>query len=170
MFAQHARRLRFMPENGMKVLVRGRVSVYEAGGQYQIYAEDMQPDGIGALNLAYEQLKKKLEAEGLFAQERKKKALPIYPQRIGVITSPTGAAVHDIFSILARRFPAAEVIFFRCWYRARGGPQLVQALRQMNRYSGVEVVIIGRGGGSLEDLWAFNEESVARAVASRGFL
>lgn len=165
MFAQHARRLRFMPENGMKVLVRGRVSVYEAGGQYQIYAEDMQPDGIGALNLAYEQLKKKLEAEGLFAQERKK-ALPIYPQRIGVITSPTGAAVHDIFSILARRFPAAEVIFCPVLVQGEGAaPQLVQALRQMNRYSGVEVVIIGRGGGSLEDLWAFNEESVARAVA-----
>ncbi len=110
MFAQHARRLRFVPENGMKVLVRGRVSIYEAGGQYQIYAEDMQPDGLGALNMAYEQLKKKLEAEGLFAQERKK-ILPLYPQRIGVITSPTGAAVHDILSILARRFPVAEVVF-----------------------------------------------------------
>ncbi|WP_195976774.1 exodeoxyribonuclease VII large subunit [Hydrogeniiclostridium mannosilyticum] len=165
MFAQHARRLRFVPENGMKVLVRGRVSIYEAGGQYQIYAEDMQPDGLGALNMAYEQLKKKLEAEGLFAQERKK-TLPLYPQRIGVITSPTGAAVHDILSILARRFPVAEVVFCPVLVQGEGAaPQLVRALRQMNRYGGVEIIIIGRGGGSLEDLWAFNEESVARAVA-----
>lgn len=165
MFAQHARRLRFVPENGMKVLVRGRVSIYEAGGQYQIYAEDMQPDGLGALNMAYEQLKKKLEAEGLFAQERKK-ILPLYPQRIGVITSPTGAAVHDILSILARRFPVAEVVFCPVLVQGEGAaPQLVRALRQMNRYGGVEIIIIGRGGGSLEDLWAFNEESVARAVA-----
>ena len=165
MFAQHARRLRFVPENGMKVLVRGRVSMYEAGGQYQIYAEDMQPDGLSALNMAYEQLKKKLEAEGLFAQERKK-TLPLYPQRIGVITSPTGAAVHDILSILARRFPVAEVVFCPVLVQGEGAaPQLVRALRQMNRYGGVEIIIIGRGGGSLEDLWAFNEESVARAVA-----
>lgn len=165
MFAQHARRLRFVPENGMKVLVRGRISIYEAGGQYQIYAEDMQPDGLGALNMAYEQLKKKLEAEGLFAQERKK-TLPLYPQRIGVITSPTGAAVHDILSILARRFPVAEVVFCPVLVQGEGAaPQLVRALRQMNRYGGVEIIIIGRGGGSLEDLWAFNEESVARAVA-----
>lgn len=165
MFAQHARRLRFVPENGMKVLVRGRISVYEAGGQYQIYAEDMQPDGLGALNMAYEQLKKKLEAEGLFAQERKK-TLPLYPQRIGVITSPTGAAMHDILSILARRFPVAEVVFCPVLVQGEGAaPQLVRALRQMNRYGGVEIIIIGRGGGSLEDLWAFNEESVARAVA-----
>ncbi len=165
MFAQHARRLRFVPENGMKVLVRGRISIYEAGGQYQIYAEDMQPDGLGALNMAYEQLKKRLEAEGLFAQERKK-TLPLYPQRIGVITSPTGAAVHDILSILARRFPVAEVVFCPVLVQGEGAaPQLVRALRQMNRYGGVEIIIIGRGGGSLEDLWAFNEESVARAVA-----
>ena len=165
MFAQHARRLRFVPENGMKVLVRGRVSIYEAGGQYQIYAEELQPDGLGALNMAYEQLKKKLEAEGLFAQERKK-TLPLYPQRIGVITSPTGAAVHDILSILARRFPVAEVVFCPVLVQGEGAaPQLVRALRQMNRYGGVEIIIIGRGGGSLEDLWAFNEESVARAVA-----
>ena len=165
MFAQHARRLRFVPENGMKVLVRGRISIYEAGGQYQIYAEDMQPDGLGALNMAYEQLKKKLEAEGLFAQERKK-TLPLYPQRIGVITSPTGAAVHDILSILARRFPVAEVVFCPVLVQGEGAaPQLVRALRQMNRYGGVEIIIIGRGGGSLEDLWAFNEESVASAVA-----
>ena len=165
MFAQHARRLRFVPENGMKVLVQGRISIYEAGGQYQIYAEDMQPDGLGALNMAYEQLKKRLEAEGLFAQERKK-TLPLYPQRIGVITSPTGAAVHDILSILARRFPVAEVVFCPVLVQGEGAaPQLVRALRQMNRYGGVEIIIIGRGGGSLEDLWAFNEESVARAVA-----
>ncbi|MBE6830515.1 MAG: exodeoxyribonuclease VII large subunit, partial [Ruminococcaceae bacterium] len=102
MFAQNARRIRFLPQDGMKVIVRGRVSVYEATGQYQLYIDDMQPDGLGALNLAFEQLKAKLEAEGLFSPERKK-PLPAFPERIGVITSPTGAAVHDITSILARR-------------------------------------------------------------------
>lgn len=166
MFAQNARRIRFMPENGMKVLVRGRVSVYEAGGQYQLYVEDMQPDGIGALNLAYEQLKKKLEAQGLFSQERKR-PLPVYPRRIGVITSPTGAAVHDILSILDRRFPVAEILFCPVLVQGEGAaPQLVQALHQMNQQKGIDVIIIGRGGGSLEDLWAFNEECVARAVAA----
>lgn len=119
MFAQNARRLRFMPKDGMKVIVRGRVSVYEPSGQYQFYIEDMQPDGLGALNMAFEQLKAKLAAEGLFSAQRKK-PLPRFPRRIGVITSPTGAAVHDITTILARRYPLAEIVFCRYWFRGKG--------------------------------------------------
>jgi exodeoxyribonuclease VII, large subunit len=166
MFAQNARRVRFLPKDGMKVLVRGRVSIYEATGQYQLYVEDMQPDGVGALNLAFEQLKSKLEAEGLFAAERKK-TLPGFPERIGVITSPTGAAVHDITTILARRFPLAEVILCPVLVQgASAAPQIVDALERFNRLSCADVLILGRGGGSLEDLWPFNEESVARAVAA----
>ena len=166
MFAQYARRLRFRPEDGMKVIARGRVGVYEANGQYQLYIEDMQPDGLGALNLAFEQLKQKLEKEGLFAQERKK-PLPKYPERIGVITSPTGAAVQDITTILARRFPLAEIVFCPVLVQGEGAaPQIVKALEEMNRRQAADVIILGRGGGSLEDLWAFNEESVARAVAA----
>ncbi len=166
MFAQYARRLRFRPEDGMKVIARGHVGVYEANGQYQLYIEDMQPDGLGALNLAFEQLKQKLEKEGLFAQERKK-PLPKYPERIGVITSPTGAAVQDITTILARRFPLAEIVFCPVLVQGEGAaPQIVKALEEMNRRQAADVIILGRGGGSLEDLWAFNEESVARAVAA----
>ena len=166
MFAQYARRLRFRPEDGMKVIARGRVGVYEANGQYQLYIEDMQPDGLGALNLAFEQLKQKLEKEGLFARERKK-PLPKYPERIGVITSPTGAAVQDITTILARRFPLAEIVFCPVLVQGEGAaPQIVKALEEMNRRQAADVIILGRGGGSLEDLWAFNEESVARAVAA----
>ena len=166
MFAQYARRLRFRPEDGMKVIARGHVGVYEANGQYQLYIEDMQPDGLGALNLAFEQLKQKLEKEGLFAQERKK-PLPKYPERIGVITSPTGAAVQDITTILARRFPLAEIVFCPVLVQGEGAaPQIVKVLEEMNRRQAADVIILGRGGGSLEDLWAFNEESVARAVAA----
>ncbi len=166
MFSQYARRLRFRPEDGMKVIARGHVGVYEANGQYQLYIEDMQPDGVGALNLAYEQLKRKLEKEGLFSPERKK-PLPRYPERIGVITSPTGAAVQDIKTILARRFPLAEIVFCPVLVQGEGAaPQIVEALSRMNRLKAADVIILGRGGGSLEDLWAFNEESVARAVAA----
>jgi exodeoxyribonuclease VII large subunit len=166
MFAQNARRLRFMPQDGMKVIVRGRVSVYEATGQYQLYIEEMQPDGLGALNLAFEQLKTKLEAEGLFAADRKK-PLPKFPERIGVITSPTGAAVHDITTILARRYPLAQVVFCPVLVQGAGAaPQIVDALERFNRLKCADVIILGRGGGSLEDLWPFNEESVARAVAA----
>lgn len=165
MFALNARKLRFLPQDGMKVIVRGRVSVYEATGQYQLYIEDMQPDGLGALNLAFEQLKRKLEAEGLFSQERKKQ-IPKYPERIGVITSPTGAAVHDITTILARRYPLAEVVFCPVLVQGSGAaPQIVAALNKFNRLRCADVIILGRGGGSLEDLWSFNEEAVARAVA-----
>jgi len=166
MFAQNARRVRFMPQDGMKVIVRGRASVYEATGQYQLYIEDMQPDGLGALNLAYEQLKAKLESEGLFDTGRKK-PLPKYPERVGVITSPTGAAVHDITTVLARRYPLAQVVF--CPVLVQGtdaAPQIVDALERFNRLNCADVIILGRGGGSLEDLWPFNEEIVARAVAA----
>ena len=166
MFAQNARRIRFMPKDGMKVIVRGRVSVYEATGQYQLYIDDMQPDGLGALNMAFEQLKAKLEGEGLFAAERKK-PLPAFPERIGVITSPTGAAVHDITSILARRYPLAEIVFCPVLVQGEGAaPQLVDALERFNCLLCADVIILGRGGGSLEDLWPFNEETVARAVAA----
>lgn len=166
MFAQSARRLRFLPKDGMKVIARGRVSVYEATGQYQLYIDDMQPDGLGALNMAFEQLKAKLDAEGLFSAQRKK-PLPKFPKRIGVITSPTGAAVHDITTILARRYPLAEIVFCPVLVQGEGAaPQLVAALERFNRLSCADVIILGRGGGSLEDLWPFNEECVARAVAA----
>ncbi len=166
MFASQAQRLRFLPQDGMKVIVRGRVSIYEATGQYQVYVEDMQPDGVGALNLAYEQLKEKLEREGLFEPERKR-PLPAFPERIGVITSPTGAAVQDITQILRRRYPLAEVILAPVLVQGEGAAaQLVEALGRFNRLDCADVIILGRGGGSIEDLWAFNEESVARAVAA----
>ena len=166
MFASNARRLRFRPSDGMKVLCRGRISLYEASGQYQLYVEDMQPDGLGALNLAYEQLKARLEKEGLFSSARKR-PISRYPRRIGVITSPTGAAVRDICQILGRRWPMAEIVFCPVLVQGEGAaPQLVDALARMNRIESVDTIIIGRGGGSLEDLWAFNEESVARAVAA----
>lgn len=165
MFAGNARHLRFKPEEGMKVIARGRVSVYEATGQYQLYIEDMQPDGIGALNLAYEQLKKKLSAEGLFSEDIKK-PIPAYPKRIGVITSPTGAAVQDILNILGRRYPIAEIVF--CPVLVQGenaSAQLIDAIERFNKANAADVIIIGRGGGSIEDLWAFNDEKLARTIA-----
>lgn len=165
MFAGNARHLRFKPEEGMKVIVRGRVSVYEATGQYQLYIEDMQPDGIGALNLAYEQLKKKLSAEGLFSEDIKK-PIPAYPKRIGVITSPTGAAVQDILNILGRRYPIAEVVFCPVLVQGENAPaQLIDAVERFNKANAADVIIIGRGGGSIEDLWAFNDEKLARTIA-----
>lgn len=165
MFSSYARRLRFVPQDGMKVLVRGRVSIYEASGQYQVYVEEMQPDGIGALNLAFEQLKRKLAQEGLFDPSRKK-MLPRFPLRIGVATSPTGAAVRDIFQILERRWPLGEIVFCPVQVQGEGAAeQIAEAVRRLNRLKCVEVIIVGRGGGSVEDLWAFNEEIVARAVA-----
>ncbi len=166
MFRSSNQRLRFMPENGMSIIARGRVSVFERDGQYQLYIDDMQPDGIGALNVAFEQLKAKLSAQGLFDSERKK-ALPDYPMRVGVVTSPTGAAVRDIINVLGRRFPIAEIIL--CPVQVQGAiaaPQIVDAISRLNRDKLCDVMIVGRGGGSLEELWAFNEEIVARAVAS----
>lgn len=164
MFNSSAKRLKFMPEDGMKVIARGRVSVYEASGQYQLYVDDMQPDGVGALNLAYEQLKEKLQKEGLFS-EHHKKPLPPYPEKVGVITSPTGAAVRDIINVLGRRFPYAEIVFCPVLVQGNGAHlQLTDAVNLFNSERAADVIIIGRGGGSIEDLWEFNDEGLARAV------
>ncbi len=165
MFRGSASKLAFKPENGMKVIVRGRVSLYENTGSYQLYIEDMQPDGVGALQIAFEQLKKRLAAEGLF-DENRKRPLPRYPMRVGVITSPTGAAVRDIFNVLGRRFPLARVVFCPVLVQGEGAAaSIADAIRRFNRRQAADVLIVGRGGGSIEDLWAFNEELVARAVA-----
>lgn len=164
MFNSSAKKLKFMPEDGMKVIARGRVSVYEASGQYQLYVDDMQPDGVGALNLAYEQLKEKLQKEGLFS-ELHKKPLPPYPEKVGVITSPTGAAVRDITNVLGRRFPYAEIVFCPVLVQGDGAHlQLTDAVNLFNSERAADVIIIGRGGGSIEDLWEFNDEGLARAV------
>lgn len=164
MFNSSAKRLKFMPEDGMKVIARGRVSVYEASGQYQLYVDDMQPDGVGALNLAYEQLKEKLQKEGLFS-EHHKKPLPPYPEKVGVITSPAGAAVRDIINVLGRRFPYAEIVFCPVLVQGDGAHlQLTDAVNMFNSERAADVIIIGRGGGSIEDLWEFNDEGLARAV------
>lgn len=164
MFRQNAIKLKFRPENGLKVIVRGRVSLYEAAGSYQVFVDDMQPDGIGALNLAFEQLKERLEQEGLF-EAAHKKPIPRYPKRIGVITSETGAAVQDILQILGRRFPYAEVVLAPVLVQGDGAPaQMVEALDTLNTLHNIDVIIIGRGGGSAEDLWAFNDERLAYAV------
>lgn len=166
MFASSAAKLKFEPADGMKVIVRGRVSLYTRGGSYQLYIDDMQPDGIGALNLAFEQLKEKLHKEGLFDAQRKKR-LPLYPKRVGVITSPTGAAVRDILSVLKRRYPVAEVVFCPASVQGTGAAEeIVSAITLFNKEKAADVLIVGRGGGSLEDLWAFNEESLARTVAA----
>lgn len=164
MFAGNARNLKFKPMEGMKVICRGRVTLYEATGQYQYYIEDMQPDGIGALYQAYEQLKEKLQSKGLFDQ-RHKKPIPYCPKTIGVITSPTGAAVQDIKNILTRRFPSVNIIL--CPVLVQGdnaAPQLIDAVNKLNEYDLCDTIIIGRGGGSIEDLWAFNDENLAYAI------
>ena len=164
MFAGNASRLRFRPENGMKVLIFGTVSLFPRDGSYQLYISDMQPDGMGALSVAFEQLKKKLAAEGLFSDSHKK-PIPQFPKRIGVITSETGAAVQDIFNVLSRRFPMAEVVLRPTQVQGDGAAQdIAKAIYLFNEYNAADVLIVGRGGGSIEDLWAFNEEVVARAV------
>lgn len=164
MFASSNRRLKFMPENGMRVIVRGRVSVFERDGQYQLYIDDMQPDGLGALNLAFEQLKNKLAQEGLF-DECYKRPIPHRCTRIGVVTSATGAVIQDIRNVISRRYPLAEIILAPVQVQgAAAAPQIVDAIEQFNSGDYADVLIVGRGGGSIEDLWAFNEESVARAV------
>ncbi|MBR5539800.1 MAG: exodeoxyribonuclease VII large subunit, partial [Clostridia bacterium] len=169
MFRSQAMNLRFVPENGMRVIAKARVSLYEKDGAYQIYMDDLQPDGAGALQVAFEQLKNRLVAEGLF-EESRKRSLPRYPKRVGVITAATGAAVRDIFNVLGRRYPLAEVVLLPVLVQGEGAPaQLVQALATfgaMDASHAPDVIIIGRGGGSLEDLWAFNDETVARAVAA----
>lgn len=166
MFRASASRLPFAPENGMKVTARGRVSSFVRDGQYQLYAESMEPDGVGALYIAFEQLKRRLAAEGLFAPERKK-PLPKIPSRIGIITSPTGAAIRDMINVTGRRFPYAKVILYPSLVQGPDAPaELIAGVEYFNKAGGADVIIIGRGGGSIEDLWAFNDERLARAVAT----
>ena len=169
-FRTTAMRLKFRPEDGLKVRVRGSVSVYEARGEYQIYVDNIEPVGLGALQLAFEQLKKRLAAEGLFDLERKK-PLPMLPLRIGVITSPRAAALRDLLRILRRRFPNVRVMIYPVKVQGEGAAEeIVEALAYFNSRAAAnlrpDVVILARGGGSLEDLWAFNEEKVARAIAA----
>ncbi|MGP4074362.1 exodeoxyribonuclease VII large subunit [Halobacillus sp. K22] len=165
MFAGNNRGLKFNPENGMNVLIKGEINVYEPMGQYQLYIKEMQPDGIGALYLAFEQLKEKLEQEGLFALERKKN-IPAYPNHIGVITSPTGAAVRDILTTIKRRYPVVPVSILPVLVQGeRAATSVANAIQYANHNLDCDVLIVGRGGGSIEDLWGFNEEIVARAIA-----
>lgn len=156
--------LKFKPEDGMKVLVFGRVSVFESAGQYQVYIEAMQPDGLGSLYVAYEQMKARLEEEGLFSSEHKKK-IPEFPEKIAVITSPTGAAIQDILNVLSRRYPYADVVVVPVLVQGDGAAeQIADAINYVNNQRLADVLIVGRGGGSIEDLWAFNEEVCARAI------
>lgn len=166
MFRNNAQRLPFLPQDGMKVIVSGRASLYDRDGQFQFYIDDMQPDGVGALHVAFEQLKEKLGREGLFAPERKR-PLPAFPMRVGVVTSPTGAAIQDICNILNRRWPMAEIVLFPVLVQGTEAPaQICRAIEYMSRREKPDVLIVGRGGGSMEDLWAFNDEMVARAIAA----
>lgn len=163
MFSASAKSVKFKPESGMTVLIRGDVSVYEASGQYQLYAQSMQADGIGDYYLAFEQLKEKLAKEGLFNASHKK-ALPRFPKRIAVVTAQTGAAVRDIIITLHRRYPLAEVVLYPTLVQGAGATQsIVQSVQSANK-GDFDVLIVGRGGGSIEDLWAFNEEAVARVI------
>ena len=156
--------LRFEPVNGMKVLLHGRITVYERRGQYQLDVHEMHPSGVGALQMAFEQLKEKLLEEGLF-DESHKQELPQFPEAIGIVTSPTGAALRDLFSVLRRRWPAAELILRPALVQGDGAAKdVADAISEFNDYGNVDLLIVGRGGGSLEDLWAFNEEIVARAI------
>ncbi|KHF39537.1 exodeoxyribonuclease VII large subunit [Halalkalibacter okhensis] len=165
MFAGHNRYLKFKPENGMKVLLRGEVNVYEPYGQYQFYAKEMQPDGVGSLYLAYEKLKAQLEEEGLFANERKK-AIPQFPSRVAVITSPTGAAIRDIVITLKRRYPIAQITLLPVLVQGEQAPgSITRAIEQADLAGCFDCLIVGRGGGSIEELWAFNDEGVARAIS-----
>ncbi len=165
-FRTQAMRLKFRPEDGLKLIVRGSISVYEPRGEYQIYVEHIEPAGVGGLQLAFEQLKKRLDAEGLFDPARKK-PLPILPGRIGIVTSPSGAAARDIIRILRRRFPNLCLIVFPVRVQGDGAAaEIAAALKYFNRKQSVEVILLARGGGSIEDLWAFNEEVVARAISA----
>ena len=166
MFRSSASKLKFIPENGMRVIVGGRVSVFPRDGQYQIYVDVMEPDGVGALYMAYEQLKAKLEKEGLFSEARKK-PLPAIPKEIGIVTSPTGAAIRDMIHVLGRRFPLAKIVLYPALVQGADAPaSLIRGIRYFNHRKTADVLIIGRGGGSLEDLWAFNDENLVRTVAA----
>ena len=164
MFRGYAQKLRFMPRDGDKVIVHGKVSVYSARGEYQVYIDEMQPDGIGALAQVYERLKQKLMAEGLF-DESHKKPIPKNPSRVGVITSASGAAIHDILSVSGRRAAGVEIVIFPALVQGdTASKSLASGIRYFNNASPVDVIIIGRGGGSIEDLWCFNDEGLAREI------
>ena len=163
MFASNTKKIKFMPEDGMKVLVTGKISVFEANGGYQIYVNDMLEDGVGNLYIAFEQLKKKLEQEGLFRKEYKKQ-IPKIPTRVGVVTAPTGAAIKDIISTIKRRWPLAEIILFPSLVQGENAKEdIVRQIEKAKDYN-LDTLIVGRGGGSIEDLWPFNEEIVARSI------
>ena len=164
MFRSYAQKLRFMPRDGDKVIIHGKVSVYSARGEYQVYIDEMQPDGIGALAQAFERLKQKLMIEGLF-DEAHKKPIPQNPKRVGVITSASGAAIHDILNVSGRRAAGVEIVIFPALVQGDTAPKsLCSGIRYFNNVSPVDVIIIGRGGGSIEDLWGFNDESLAREI------
>ena len=166
MFRSYAQKVQFAPRDGMKVLIHGRVSSFVRDGQYQIYADEIVPDGIGSLYLAFEQLKSRLAERGLFDESRKK-PLPRYPERIGIVTSPTGAAIQDMLNILGRRFPCAEIVIYPAQVQgAEAPPQLIRGIEYFNGNRSADVIIIGRGGGSAEDLWAFNDERLALCIAA----
>lgn len=163
MFQSNASKIKFIPQDGMKVLVTGKVSIYPANGGYQIYVTEMEEDGIGNLYIAYEQLKKKLEDEGLFNEDHKKE-IPKIPSRVGVVTAPTGAAIRDIISTIKRRWPICEIILFPALVQGEDAKDdIVRQIKRAEEYN-IDTLIVGRGGGSIEDLWAFNEECVARAI------
>ena len=165
MFKNAAMMLRFKPEDGTKVLARGRISVYEAGGQYQMYIEEMEAEGTGDLYAKFEELKKRLGEEGLF-DDSKKKQIPLFPETIGIVTSPTGAAIRDMINVLRRRCPMVKVIIYPCLVQGDNAAQSIsEGIKYFNEKRPVDVIIAGRGGGSIEDLWAFNEEITARSVA-----
>ena len=166
MFKSSALKMKFLPENGMKVTAHGRISAFVRDGTYQLYCDAMEPDGIGALYIAYEQLKKRLESEGLFDPARKR-PLPKIPMRVGIITSATGAAVRDMINVCGRRFPAAKLVLYPSLVQGPGAPaELIAGVQYFNATKSVDVIIIGRGGGSIEDLWAFNDEGLARMIAA----
>ena len=166
MFKSAAAKMQFIPEDGMKVTAHGRISSFVRDGTYQLYCDAMEPDGIGALYVAFEQLKRKLEHEGLFDPARKK-PLPKIPTRVGIITSPTGAAIRDMINVCGRRFPYAKLVLFPSLVQGPDAPpQLIAGMNYFNATRSVDVIIIGRGGGSIEDLWAFNDEGLARAAAA----
>ena len=168
MWRNRAARLLFDPQDGMKVVARGGITVYPPRGSYQLDVEHLQPKGIGELQLAFERLKQRLDAEGLFRPERKK-PIPSFPERIGVVTSESGAALHDIRTVLERRMPSIELILLPVRVQGPGAAEeIANGLRALNQYGEIDVIIVGRGGGSAEDLWSFNEEVVARAIAASG--
>jgi len=166
MFKSWARFLRFQLQNGMQVIASGDISIYERDGVYQLYVNNMQPDGVGSLALAYEQLKNKLEGEGLFAQDRKQE-LPFMPKKIGIVTSASGAVLHDIYTVAKHRSPGTQLILYPVAVQGDGAAaQIAKGIAYFNKKNKVDVLIVGRGGGSAEDLWAFNEEKTVRAIAS----